>query len=83
MTHCASSHKQKDNKFKNKKQPELPENQNYGSPTTKELKKKHSPRPVGGVEVGGQAERTQARQWLADWVVPHLSVDKPGGTTGE
>ena len=24
----------------------------YGSPTTKELKKKHSSRPVGGVEMG-------------------------------
>ena len=25
----------------------------YGSPTTKELKKKHSSRPVEGVEMGG------------------------------
>ena len=24
----------------------------YGSPTTKELKKKHSPRPVGGADTG-------------------------------
>ena len=30
----------------------------YGSPTTKELKKKHSSRAVGGVEKGSQAERT-------------------------
>ena len=29
----------------------------YGSPTTKELKKKHSPRPVGGAEMGSRAER--------------------------
>ena len=29
----------------------------YGNPTTKELKKKHSPRPVGGVETGSWAER--------------------------
>ena len=26
----------------------------YGSPTTKELKKKHSSRPVGGAEMGSQ-----------------------------
>ena len=26
----------------------------YGSPTTKELKKKHSPRLVGGAETGSQ-----------------------------
>ena len=29
----------------------------YGSLTTKELKKKHSPRLVRGVEMGSQAER--------------------------
>ena len=53
----------------------------YGSPTTKELKKKHSSRPVGGVKMGGRAERTHgkeaagglgwARQCLADQAVPH------------
>ena len=31
----------------------------YGSPTTKEIKKKHSSRPVGGVEMGSQAESTR------------------------
>ena len=50
----------------------------YGSPTTKELKKKYSSRQVGGAETGSQAERTHskaaarglgwARQWLAEWV---------------
>ena len=30
----------------------------YGSPTTKEIKKKHSPRPVGGAEIGSWVERT-------------------------
>ena len=30
----------------------------YGSPTTKELKKKHSSRPVGGAEMGSWVERT-------------------------
>ena len=30
----------------------------YGSSTTKEIKKKHSSRPVGGAETGSRAERT-------------------------
>ena len=33
-------------------------NELYGSPTTKELKKKHSSRSVGGAEAGSQVERT-------------------------
>ena len=81
----------------------------YGSPTTTELKKKHSSRPIeqaagwrgltarqlledqgqGGGRRGqgsswwtGQGTGLQ-RWWLADWAVPHLSADKPGGMTGE
>ena len=23
------------------------------------------------------------RQWVADWVAPHLHADEPGGTTGD
>ena len=41
-------------KFKNKKQPELTKIKLYGSLTTKELKKKLSSRRVGGVEMGSQ-----------------------------
>ena len=33
----------------------------YGSPTNKELKKKHSSKPVGGVEMGSQVERTHSK----------------------
>ena len=65
----------------------------YGSLTTKDLKKKHSSRPVGGAGMGSRAERPcgkaaavgpgPARWWLADWVVPHLHVEKSGGTAGE
>ena len=33
----------------------------YGSPTTKEIKKKHSSRPVGGAEMGSRAERTRGK----------------------
>ena len=79
----------------NKKQPELTEIELYGSPTTKELKKKHSPRPVGGVEMDSWAERTcgkaaaggpgWARRWHADWR-SHICVQKnreeqPGSKT--
>ena len=54
--------KKDNNKFKNKKN-----NQNcqkielYGSPTTKELKKKHSSKTVGGVETHSQVERTDRK----------------------
>ena len=58
----------------------------YGSPTTKELKKKYSYRPVGRVETGarwrgltaGQQLVDQARLRLAGWAVPHWRADKPG-----
>ena len=63
----------------------------YGSPTTKELKKKHSSRLVGGEEMGiqvGEDTRQGNRQgcmrwWLVDQAVPHSCADKLGGTTGE
>ena len=47
----------------------------YGSLTTKELKK-HSSRPVGGVETGSWGGQ-DVRQGGA------VCVDKLGGTTGE
>ena len=43
----------------------------YGSPTTKELKKKHSSRPVGGAETGSWAERTCGK----------AAAGEPGGST--
>ena len=65
----------------------------YGSPTTKELKKKHSSRLVGGAETGSRGEkdiwprrgwRTGWERWqLAEQAVPHLRADKQGGTTRE
>ena len=33
----------------------------YGSPTTKELKKKHSSRLVGGAEMGSREEKTHGK----------------------
>ena len=59
--------------------------------TTKELKKKHSFRLVGGVEmgsVGGEDSRQgdrqgRARWWLTDQVISNSHVEKLGGTTGE
>ena len=56
----------------------------YGSPTTKELKKKHSSRLVGGEERGnlGREDMWQGGGWQTGHVVPHLFVDKLGGTSG-
>ena len=68
----------------------------YGSPTTKELKKKHLSRPVGGVEKGcwGRQDSWQGSSWKtrvgemaaggAGGPTPSLlCADKPGGTTGK
>ena len=55
----------------------------YGSPTTKELKKKHSPRLAGGAETGSQVERTHRKAAAGGAGFPHPCVDKPGRTTGE
>ena len=79
--------------FKIKNNQNCQEIELYGSMKTKELKKKHSFRPVGGVEMGssggdeaGESSgwRTAQGRWLLeDGAVPHLLADKPGGTTGE
>ena len=74
-------------------QPELTENQTARKSNTKEIKNKHSSRPVGGAERGTRAERTglavadrdwwsvgqagQVVQPLADPAAPHLRTDKP------
>ena len=72
------------NKFKNKNNQSSQKIEPYGSLTTKELKKKHSSKPVGGVETGSRVERTGvgkaaagglARWQIADWVVPHSRAD--------
>ena len=65
----------------------------YGSLTTKELKKKHSSKPVGGAETGSRSgeDLRQGGSWrtregeaaVADQVVPHLCADKLGRTTEE
>ena len=55
----------------------------YGSPTTKEIKKKHSSRPVGETEMGSRAERTCGKAVAGGQRVPHLRADKRGGATGE
>ena len=47
----------------------------YGSLTTKELKKKHSFRPVGGMETGSQGGEDSARWQLVGQGVPHLCAD--------
>ena len=58
----------------------------YGSMTTKELKKKHSSRLVGGAEMGMEKPgwRRLVRRWkLREQAVPHLCAGKLGGTTGK
>ena len=62
----------------------------YGSPTTKELKKKHSFRLLrietgrwGQEDTQRQLEDCVGRQWLVDWAGPRLPADKLGGSTGE
>ena len=66
----------------------------YGSPTTKEIKKKYSCRPGGGAEMGnwgredswqggGWQETGQAVQQPADPATSHSCIDKPGGMAGE
>ena len=52
----------------------------YGSLTTRELEKKHSSKPVGGVETGSRAGEDSQ---LTEQAVLHLHVDKPGRITGE
>ena len=64
-----------------------------GSLTTKELKKKYSFKLVGGaargswgreeMQQGGILRTAAGEGWLVDWAVPHLHVNKPGGTTRE
>ena len=59
----------------------------YGSPTTKELKKKHSSRPVGGAKTGRWVERTRGKVAACGlgsptWAVPHSHADKLGETLG-
>ena len=53
---CASSHNQKDNNLKTKTNQNWQKIEMNGSRTTKGLKKKHSSRLVGGVDMGSQGE---------------------------
>ena len=84
------NHKKNSNKFKTKNNQNCQKIKLYESPTTKELKKKHSFRLVGGAEKGshGREDMQQGGGWRTGWrrqwmVVPYLCADKPGGTTGE
>ena len=46
----------------------------YGSPTTKALKKKHSPRPVGGAETGCRAVRVGG--WRTGWLHIRMRINQ-------
>ena len=49
----------------------------YGSPTTKEIKKKHSPRLVGGVEMGNRWRGLAARLGRL-WLI--VELDRQGSS---
>ena len=62
QTHCASSHNQKkDNNLKTKNNQNCQKVELYGSPTTKEIKKMHASRPVGGARRAAGSERTHGK----------------------
>ena len=74
--------------MKNKNQPELPENRTVWKSDNQGVKEdtfiqtgRH--RQPGGEDMEQGDTLGWARQWLADSVVPHLNVNKLGGTTGE
>ena len=75
-------HNQKKDKHKFK----LKNNQNYqiiilyGSPKTKELKKKHSFRMVGGADMGSGAERMPGKA-VADGQEGEVAASRPDGPT--
>ena len=81
---CLLAQPKKNNKFKNKNNQNCQKIELYGSPTTKEFKKKHSSRQVAGAEMGsqGRVERTRSKAVAGGPAVPHSHIDKPGGTTG-
>ena len=74
--------------LKTKNNPNCQNIELYGSLTTKELKKKHSSRLVGG-EIGscGREDAWERSGWRTGSPgIPHLLADKwdkPGGTNGE
>ena len=65
----------------------------YGSPTTKEIKKKHSSRWVGGAETGSRAERTHCKAVAgrprevvdcgAGWAKLQLACEAAAGGPGD
>ena len=67
----ASSHNQKkdNNQFFKKNNQNFQKIKLYKSPTTKELKMKHSSRPVGEVEMGswGTEDMQQGSSWRTRW----------------
>ena len=85
--------KEDNKKIKNKKQPELLENQTLWKFNNQGVKEETFIQTGGrggdrqpGRELAGKAAAGGpgwARQWLVEQVVPHLHADKPGGIAGE
>ena len=86
--HCASLHNQKkDNKFKNKKQPDLTENKTVWKSDNQEVKEEtfnQTSRRGGEDSQQGCGWKTWVGQGeAAEQVVQHLRADKLRGTTGD
>ena len=71
--------------LKTKIQPELPENRTIWKSDKQEVKEETFIQTSRRAEMGnwGGGGGGPARRRLADQKVPHLPVDKPGGTTGD
>ena len=84
MRRASHNQKKDNNKFKNKKQPQLPENRTVWKSDNQEVKEEtfiQTSRKGGNRQLGQRGH--VARWWLVEWAVLHLCVEKPGGTTGE
>ena len=87
------AHQNKDNsQLKNRKQPDLPENQTAWESNNQGAKEETFTQSGGGDVSHSREDKWQGGSWLqirageavaGRWAVPHSSADKIGGTTQE
>ena len=90
---CLFTQPKEGQRFKNKNKQNWQIIELYGSRTTKEIKKKHSSRPVEGAEIGSQAKRThgkvpavgpsKAADCGAGWAKLQLASEAAAGGLGD
>ena len=78
---CLHNQTKDNNKFKNKNNQNCQKIKLYGSPTTKELKKKHSSRLVGGAEMGSQGRKDSKQGCGWRTRVGKVTTGGPSGPT--